>query len=167
MLFLGSFYSCSVRCSLCCFFIGCLRHFPDLPGWPVAQAKEAPADKSGGEAGGDASASPTSTTTTARLRRWRSRQLQIERSRRAIRWAAAAKLVVAAALCSLAAKSILVVPDAMPCTHQPDFRRTAGTLYAGTHFITPLIERAQLYDVRDRVFSNFVRGGHARKAGGV
>src|SRR5580704_4695537 len=74
--------------------------------------KEPPVDKVGGEAGGDTSASPASTTSTtsttdAPLPGGIPAQLRIERSRRAIRWAAVAKLVVAAALCSLAAKSIL------------------------------------------------------------
>jgi regulator of protease activity HflC (stomatin/prohibitin superfamily) len=127
--------------------------------------KEAPADKSGGEAGGDASASPTSTTTTAAPSTGGvPAQLQIERSRRAIRWAAAAKLVVAAALCSLAAKSILVVPDGNAAVRISQISGVRpGTLYAGTHFITPLIERAQLYDVRDRVFSTSSAEGTREK----
>src|SRR3984957_851207 len=128
--------------------------------------KKAPADKAGGEAGGDASASPTSTpsTTTATSTRSVPARLQIERSRPAVRWAAVAKLVAAAALCSLAAKRILVGPDGKaPVRISKICGARPGTLYAGTHFITPLIERAQLYDVRDRVFSTSSAEGTREK----
>jgi regulator of protease activity HflC (stomatin/prohibitin superfamily) len=128
--------------------------------------KEVPADKAGGEAGGDASASPTSTTstTTAPSTGGVPAQLRIERSRRAIRWAAVAKLVLAGALCSLAAKSILVVPDGNAAVRISQISGVRpGTLYAGTHFISPLVERAQLYDVRDRVFSTSSAEGTREK----
>jgi regulator of protease activity HflC (stomatin/prohibitin superfamily) len=128
--------------------------------------KETPADSAGGEPGGEASGSPTSTASTigAPLPRSVPAQLQIERSRRAIRWAAVAKLVVAAALCSLAAKSILVVPDGNAAIRISQISGVRpGTLYAGTHFIRPLVERAQLYDVRDRVFSTSSAEGTREK----
>src|ERR1700722_841407 len=132
--------------------------------------KKAPADKAGGEAGGDASASPTSTTSTTTATSTGSvpARLQIERSRPAVRWAAVAKLVAAAALCSLAAKSILVVPDGNAAVRISQISGVRpGTLYAGTHFITPLIERAQLYDVRDRVFSTSSAEGTREKLAGL
>jgi len=134
--------------------------------------KEPSADKEGGEAAGETSASPTSTasiastesTTGASLAGGVPAQLQIERSRRAIRWAAVAKLVVAAALCSLAAKSILVVPDGNAAIRISQISGVRpGTLYAGTHFIRPLVEHAQLYDVRDRVFSTSSAEGTREK----
>src|ERR1700728_2619672 len=91
-------------------------------------------------------------------------QLRIERSKRAVRWAAAAKLVVAAALCALAASSILVVPDGNAAVRISQISGVRpGTLYAGTHLITPLIERAQLYDVRDKVFSTSAAEGTREK----
>jgi len=95
--------------------------------------KEAPADKAGGEVGGDASPSPTSTTSTTTATSTGSvpARLQIERSRRSVRWAAVAKLVVAAALCSLAAKSILVVPDGNAAVRISQISGVRpGTLYA-------------------------------------
>src|SRR6202046_1181702 len=80
--------------------------------------------------------------------------VQIARARGAVRWAAAAKLVVVAALLSLAAASILVVPDGEAAVRISQISGVRpGTLYAGTHFILPLIDRAQFYDVRDKVFS--------------
>jgi regulator of protease activity HflC (stomatin/prohibitin superfamily) len=131
--------------------------------------KETPADKVVGEPAGEASGSPTSTIPTTSTSAASSTggvpaRLQIERSRRAIRWAAMAKLVVAAALCSLAAKSILVVPDGNAAVRISQISGVRpGTLYAGTHFIEPLVERAQLYDVRDRVFSTSSAEGTREK----
>jgi regulator of protease activity HflC (stomatin/prohibitin superfamily) len=128
--------------------------------------KEPPADKVGDEPGGDTSASPTPVTSTiaASSTGGIPAQLRIERSRRTIRWAAVAKLVVAAALCSLAAKSILVVPDGSAAVRISQISGVRpGTLYAGTHFIRPLIDRAQLYDVRDRVFSTSAAEGTREK----
>ena len=74
--------------------------------------------------------------------------------RRAIRWHAAAKLVAAAALCTLLGKSILVVPDGHAAVRISQISGVRpGTLYPGTHLIMPLVERAQLYDIRDNVYS--------------
>src|SRR5271156_576898 len=90
--------------------------------------------------------------------------VRIARTRRAIRWAAAAKLVVVAALLSLAASSILVVPDGAAAVRISQISGVRpGTLYAGTHFILPLIDRAQVYDVRDKVFSTSAAEGTREK----
>lgn len=76
------------------------------------------------------------------------------RVRRTIRWNTAAKLTVIAALAGLAGSSIVVVPDGQAAVRISQISGVQpGTLYAGTHFIFPLVERVQLYDVRDRVFS--------------
>ena len=126
--------------------------------------KEPSADRVGGEPGGDTSALPTTTTSTTSPLPGGPAQLRIERSRRTIRWAAVAKLIVAAALCSLAAKSILVVPDGNAAVRISQISGVRpGTLYAGAHFITPLVDRAQLYDVRDRVFSTSSAEGTREK----
>src|ERR1700735_2919551 len=90
--------------------------------------------------------------------------VQIARTRRAVVWAAAAKLVVVAALLSLAAASILVVPDGEAAVRISQISGVRpGTLYAGTHFILPLIDRAQFYDVRDKVFSTTSAEGTREK----
>jgi regulator of protease activity HflC (stomatin/prohibitin superfamily) len=74
--------------------------------------------------------------------------------RRAIRWSTAAKLVVAAVLCSLIGKSIVVVPDGHAAVRISQISGVRpGTLYPGTHLIVPLVERAELYDIRDKVYS--------------
>jgi regulator of protease activity HflC (stomatin/prohibitin superfamily) len=90
--------------------------------------------------------------------------VRIARSSRAIRWAAAAKLVTVAALLALAASTILVVPDGEAAVRISQISGVRpGTLYAGTHFILPLIDRAQVYDVRDKVFSTSSAEGTREK----
>jgi regulator of protease activity HflC (stomatin/prohibitin superfamily) len=75
-------------------------------------------------------------------------------SRRAIRWSIAAKFVVFAALSSLLGKSILVVPDGYAAVRVSQISGVRpGTLYAGTHLILPLLQRGQLFDIRDKVYS--------------
>jgi regulator of protease activity HflC (stomatin/prohibitin superfamily) len=74
--------------------------------------------------------------------------------RRAIRWSTAAKLVVAAVLCSMMGQSIVVVPDGHGAVRISQVSGVLpGTLYPGTHLIVPLVERAELYDIRDKVYS--------------
>ncbi|MGB7307796.1 MAG: SPFH domain-containing protein, partial [Candidatus Acidiferrales bacterium] len=76
------------------------------------------------------------------------------RVRRVIRLHSAAKLVAIAALMGLAGKSIVVVPDGEGAVRISQLSGVRpGTLYAGTHFVVPLIERVQLYDIRDKVFA--------------
>jgi regulator of protease activity HflC (stomatin/prohibitin superfamily) len=76
------------------------------------------------------------------------------RVRRTIRWNAAAKLAAIGALAGLAGSSIVVVPDGQAAVRVSQISGVRpGTLYAGTHFIFPLVDRVALYDVRDRVFS--------------
>jgi regulator of protease activity HflC (stomatin/prohibitin superfamily) len=76
------------------------------------------------------------------------------RKRRVIRWDMATKLSVIGALLGLAASSILVVPDGQAAVRISQISGVRpGTLYAGTHLISPLVERVAFYDVRDRVFS--------------
>jgi regulator of protease activity HflC (stomatin/prohibitin superfamily) len=76
------------------------------------------------------------------------------RPRRRIRWSAAAKLAIIGAISGLLGVSILVVPDGQAGVRISQLSGVRpGTLYAGTHLIVPLIDRVQLFDVRDRVFS--------------
>jgi regulator of protease activity HflC (stomatin/prohibitin superfamily) len=75
-------------------------------------------------------------------------------ARRRIRWHAATKLILFAAIAGLAGSSILVVPDGRAAIRVSQISGVRpGTLYAGTHLIFPLVDRAEFYDIRDRVFS--------------
>jgi regulator of protease activity HflC (stomatin/prohibitin superfamily) len=76
------------------------------------------------------------------------------RPRRRIRWSEAAKLSAIAAIVGLLGTSILVVPDGQAGVRISQLSGVRPrTLYAGTHLIVPLVDRVQLFDVRDRVFS--------------
>ena len=67
------------------------------------------------------------------------------RPRRAIRWNEGLKLVVIAALLSLSAKSIVVIPDGEAAVRVSQLSGVQpGTIYAGTHLIFPLVDRVVL-----------------------
>jgi hypothetical protein len=74
--------------------------------------------------------------------------------RRAIQWSIAARLLTITAFCSLAGKAILVVPDGYAAVRISQISGVhVGTLYPGAHLILPLIQHAQLFDIRDKVYS--------------
>ncbi len=84
--------------------------------------------------------------------------------RRAIRWQTAAKFVAIGAVTALTAKSILVVPDGMAAVRISEISGVRpGTMYAGTHLLVPLIERAQTYDIREKVFATAATEGPKNK----
>ena len=80
--------------------------------------------------------------------------LMLPMPRREIRWNTAAKLAAIGALAGLVGESILVVPDGQAAIRISQISGVRpGTLYAGTHLMVPLVQRAAFFDVRDRVFS--------------
>src|SRR5208282_2268429 len=86
------------------------------------------------------------------------------RQRRPIRWHTAAKLAAIGALAGLVGESILVVPDGQAAVRISQISGVRpGTLYAGTHFILPLVERVQFFDIRDRIFSTAALGVRTEK----
>src|SRR5215467_374726 len=73
---------------------------------------------------------------------------------RPVRWRAAAALALLAWAPLLIATGIIVVPSGMGGVRVSQTRGTlAGTLYPGTHFVTPLAERVQWFDTRDQLFT--------------
>jgi len=81
-------------------------------------------------------------------------QARSSHPRRALRWRAAAKLAAIGVFAGLAGESILVVPDGQAAIRVSQISGLhPGTLYAGTHWIVPLIQHASFYDIRDHVFS--------------
>ena len=69
-------------------------------------------------------------------------------------WRMAAMLVIAACLPMLLAASIVVVPSGMGGVRISQIRGTEpGTLYPGLHFVEPLIENVQIFDLRDHLFT--------------
>ncbi len=82
-----------------------------------------------------------------------------------VRWRVARKLVAAAWLPLLLSLSIVVVPSGMAGVRISQISGPRpGTLYAGVHFIVPLIEHVALYDIRDHVFSTAVTEDTKKKA---
>jgi regulator of protease activity HflC (stomatin/prohibitin superfamily) len=87
------------------------------------------------------------------------------RPRRTIRWNEGLKLIVIAALLSLSAKSIVVIPDGEAAVRVSQLSGVQpGTIYSGTHFIFPLVDRVVLFDIRDRVFSTAAIEGPREKS---
>ncbi|MGH9674951.1 MAG: SPFH domain-containing protein [Bryobacteraceae bacterium] len=72
---------------------------------------------------------------------------------REIRWREAARLSAMGFAALLAGLSINVVPSGMAGVRVSQISGTLpGTLYPGTHFTLPLVQRVAMYDTRDRVF---------------
>lgn len=83
---------------------------------------------------------------------------------RAIRWTAATKLVLLAAVSAFVGKSIIVIPDGQAAIRVSQISGVRpGTLYSGTHLIFPLTERVVLFDTRDKVFQTASAGGPREK----
>jgi regulator of protease activity HflC (stomatin/prohibitin superfamily) len=82
-----------------------------------------------------------------------------------VRWRTAAALVLAASVPLLFADGIVVIPAGMGGVRVSQMRGTLpGTLYAGAHFITPLVDSVQIFDLRDKLFTaGVVEGVTARK----
>lgn len=71
-----------------------------------------------------------------------------------IRWQRALVLVGIGCIPLLMASSIVVVPSGMGGVRVSQTRGTLpGTLYSGVHLITPLVERVELFDLKDNLFT--------------
>src|SRR5712691_757561 len=71
-----------------------------------------------------------------------------------IRWRRFSRYVVIAVLLLLPGLSIVVVPSGMAGVRVSQLSGTvAGTVYPGTHFVTPLVQHVEIYNVRDQIYS--------------
>jgi regulator of protease activity HflC (stomatin/prohibitin superfamily) len=76
-----------------------------------------------------------------------------------IAWRGSLALVLVACLPLLLADSIVVVPSGTGGVRVSQIRGTLpGTLYPGMHFVTPLVERVEVFDLRDHLFTAGVVG---------
>jgi regulator of protease activity HflC (stomatin/prohibitin superfamily) len=83
-----------------------------------------------------------------------------------IRWRHSVMLAVVACLPLLAAESIVVIPAGMGGVRVSQMRGTLpGTLYSGAHFVTPLVESVEMFDLRDKLFTAGVVEGAATGTG--
>jgi regulator of protease activity HflC (stomatin/prohibitin superfamily) len=73
---------------------------------------------------------------------------------RPVRWRAALALALLAWAPLLIATGIVVVPSGMGGVRVSQTSGTlAGTLYPGAHLVVPVVERVQLFDTRDELFT--------------
>jgi len=71
-----------------------------------------------------------------------------------IPWRPSVALALVACLPLLVAASIVVVPSGMGGVRVSQIRGTLpGTLYPGVHFIAPLVENVEVFDLRDHLFT--------------
>jgi regulator of protease activity HflC (stomatin/prohibitin superfamily) len=71
-----------------------------------------------------------------------------------IRWRGPVVMAIAACVPLLIAESIVVVPSGMGAVRVSQISGTLpGTLYSGVHFVTPLTENVQTFDLRDKLFT--------------
>ena len=71
-----------------------------------------------------------------------------------INWRRAAALALAGSMPMLLASSIVVVPSGMGAVRISQMSGTVpGTLYPGVHFVAPLVDSVETFDLRDRLFT--------------
>jgi regulator of protease activity HflC (stomatin/prohibitin superfamily) len=72
----------------------------------------------------------------------------------AIRWRTSVALVMLAWAPLLISAGIVIVPSGMAGVRVSQTKGTlAGTLYPGVHFVMPLVERVELFNTRDQLFT--------------
>ncbi len=73
---------------------------------------------------------------------------------RPVRWRLALQLAAAGTLAMLITESIVVIPDGAAGVRISQISGARpGTLYAGVHVITPLVDSVAIYDTREQVYS--------------
>jgi regulator of protease activity HflC (stomatin/prohibitin superfamily) len=71
-----------------------------------------------------------------------------------IRWRTSVALVMLAWAPLLVSAGIVIVPSGMAGVRVSQTKGTvAGTLYPGVHFVVPLVERVELFNTRDQLFT--------------
>src|SRR5258705_4817175 len=71
-----------------------------------------------------------------------------------VRWRHATRLMLLAVILLLPGLSIVVVPSGMAGVRVSQVSGTVGgTIYPGTHFVTPLVQHVETYNVRDQIYS--------------
>src|SRR6266496_2431569 len=73
---------------------------------------------------------------------------------RPLRWRLSLQLAAAGTLAMLITESIVVIPDGAAGVRISKISGARpGTLYAGVHVITPLVDSVAIYDTREQVYS--------------
>jgi regulator of protease activity HflC (stomatin/prohibitin superfamily) len=83
-----------------------------------------------------------------------------------IRWRGSVGMAMVACAPFLIAESIVVVPSGMGGVRVSQMSGTLpGTLYSGVHFVAPLTESVQTFDLRDKLFTTGPMDGASAAAG--
>ncbi|HEV2213636.1 MAG TPA: SPFH domain-containing protein [Terracidiphilus sp.] len=81
-----------------------------------------------------------------------------------MQWRKPAALALAACVPLLMAKSIVVVPSGMGGVRVSQMSGTLpGTLYPGVHFIAPLVDSVEIFDLRDHLYTAGLPYGMAKE----
>jgi regulator of protease activity HflC (stomatin/prohibitin superfamily) len=84
----------------------------------------------------------------------------------AMRWRTPVALVMLAWAPLLISAGIVIVPSGMAGVRVSQTKGTlAGTLYPGVHFVVPLIERVELFNTRDQLFTTGISEDALAKGG--
>ena len=84
-----------------------------------------------------------------------------------VRWRTTIALALLAWIPLLAAFAVAVIPSGHAGVRISQLSGTRpGTLYAGTHFVVPLVDHLELFDLRDRLFTAGVEQEAPREKGG-
>ena len=82
------------------------------------------------------------------------RKVMLQPDSSSIRWRLFTRYVVIAILLLLPGLSIVVVPSGTAGVRVSQVSGTlGGTIYPGTHFVSPLVQHVELYNVRDQIYS--------------
>jgi len=104
-----------------------------------------------------------------RLRSTSNDEVELEPGRNipfsSLRWKSSAQLAAAALVPLLLGIGIAVVPGGKAGVRVSQFGGALpGTLYPGVHWVTPLVEHVELFNIRDRVFSTVLSDDPKKKA---
>jgi regulator of protease activity HflC (stomatin/prohibitin superfamily) len=82
------------------------------------------------------------------------RKVMLQPDTSSIRWRLFTRYLVIAVLLLLPGLSIVVVPSGTAGVRVSQLSGTVGgTIYPGTHFVSPLTQHVELYNVRDQIYS--------------
>ena len=85
----------------------------------------------------------------------------------AVRWRTTIALAMLAWAPLLISAAIVIVPSGMAGVRVSQTKGTlAGTLYPGVHFVVPLVERVELFNTRDQLFTTGIREDSLAKGAG-
>jgi len=89
-----------------------------------------------------------------RIRKIRMREPDRELPAHHVRWRCVAKLAVLAWIFLLPGLGMVIIPSGSGAVRVSQISGVMpGTLYPGTHWIVPLIQKVELYDIRDQIFT--------------